>query len=84
MALVCVSNCDVGTFPFVDDIGDEYHYLFTCERKLYLKPYFYVKPNISMYRELSTSTNEVTLTKLSKFVAIIMEQISVYIVFPND
>ena len=37
-----------------------------------------------MYRELSTSTNEVTLTKLSKFVAIIMEQISVYIVFPND
>ena len=82
MALVCVSNCDVVTFPLVDDIGDEYHYLFTCdvfksERKLYLKPYFYVKPNIRKYRELFTSTNEVTLIKLSKFVAFIMEQISV-------
>ena len=34
-----------------DDIGDEYHYLFTCDffksdRKLYLKPFFCVKPNI--------------------------------------
>ena len=30
-----------------DDIGDEYHYLFTCDffksdKKLYLKSYFYV------------------------------------------
>ena len=66
----------------IDDIGDEYHYLFTCDyftsdRKLYLKPYFYVKPNIRKYRELFTSTNETTLIKLSKFVAIIMEKFSV-------
>ena len=66
----------------IDDIGDEYHYLFTCDyftsdRKLYLKPYFYVKPNIRKYRELFTSTNEATLIKLSKFVAIIMEKFSV-------
>ena len=65
-----------------DDIGDEYHYLFTCDffksdRKLYLKLYFYVKPNIRKYRELFTSTNEATLIKLSKFVAIIMEKFSV-------
>ena len=65
-----------------DDIGDEYHYLFTCDsftsdRKLYLKPYFYVKPNIRKYRELFTSTNEATLIKLPKFVAIIMEKFSV-------
>ena len=65
-----------------DDIGDEYHYLFTCDffksgRKLYLKPYFYVKPNIRKYRELFTSTNEATLIKLSKFVAVIMEKFSV-------
>ena len=38
-----------------DDIGDEYHYLFICDflkidRKLYLKPYFYVQPNIRKYR----------------------------------
>ena len=66
----------------IDDIGDEYHYLFTCDyftsdRKLYLKPYFYVKPNIRKYRELFTSTNETTLIKSSKFVAIIMEKFSV-------
>ena len=65
-----------------DDIGDEYHYLFTCDfskrdRKLYLKSYFYVKPNIRKYRELFTSTNEATLIKLSKLVAIIMEKFSV-------
>ena len=47
------------------------------DRKLNLKPYFYVKPNIRKYRELFTSTNEATLIKLSKFVAIIMEKFSV-------
>ena len=72
-------KCKIST---KDDIGDEYHHLFTCDyftsdRKLYLKPYFYVKPNIRKYRELSTSTNEATLIKLSKFVAIIMEKFSV-------
>ena len=65
-----------------DDIGDDYQYLFTCDfvksdRKLYLKPYFYVKPNKRKYRELFTSTNEATLIKLSKFVAIIMENFPV-------
>ena len=72
-----------------DDIADEYHYLFTCDffksdRKLYLKTYFNVKPNIRKNRELFTSTNEATLIELSKFVAIIMEQFSVWIVFQND
>ena len=47
------------------------------DRKLYLKPYFYVKPNNRKYRELFTSTNEATFTKLSKFLAIIMEKFSV-------
>ena len=42
------------------NIGDEYHYLFTCDlfksdRIVYLKPYFYVKPNIRKYRELFLS-----------------------------
>ena len=50
---------------------------FKSDRKLYLKPYFYVKPNIRKYRELFTSTNEATIIKLSKFVAIIMEKFSV-------
>ena len=40
-----------------DDIGDEYHHLFTfdffkSDRKLYLKPCFYVKPNIHKFWEL--------------------------------
>ena len=72
-----------------DDIGGEYHYLFTCDffksdRKLYLKPYFYAKPNIRKYRELFISNNEATLIKLSKFVAIIMEKFSVQSVFQDD
>ena len=66
----------------IDLIGDEYHYLFTGDFfkrdiKLCLKPYFYVKPNICKYRELFTSTNEATLIRLSKFVAINMEKFSV-------
>ena len=64
------------------NIGDEYHYLFTCDffksvRKLYLKSYFLFKPNIREYRKLFTSTNEATLIKLSKFVAIIMDKFCV-------
>ena len=71
-----------------DDIGDEYHYFFTCDsfksdRKLYLKPYVNVKPNIRKYRELFTSTNEATLIKLS-FFCNYYGKFSVYIVFPND
>ena len=63
------------------DIGDEYNYSFSCyffksERKLYLKPYFYVNLNICKYRGLFTSTSEKTLIKLSKFVGIIMQKFS--------
>ena len=46
------------------------HDLFSCdffknERKLYLKSYFYVNPNICKYRELLTSNHETTLIKLA-------------------
>ena len=59
---------------------------FTCDffrsdRKLYLIPYFYVKPNIRNNKELFFPTNEATLIELSKFVAIVMEKVSVKIVF---
>ena len=62
-------------------IGDEYHYLFSCdffknERNLYLKQYFYVNLNICKYRELFTSNSETTLIKLSNFVGIIMQKFS--------
>ena len=40
-----------------NDIGDEFHYLFVCnhfksERKQFLTPYFYKKPNIIKFKEL--------------------------------
>ena len=57
---------------------------FKSDRKLYLKPHFYVNSNIRKCRELFTSSNVATLIKLSKFVEIIMEKFSVWIVFPND
>ena len=64
-----------------DDIGDEFHYLFKCksfdnERKLYLKPYSYNRPNIPKFVDLMSSQNTIVLTKLSKFVRIIMERIA--------
>ena len=59
------------------DIGDEFHYLFKCshftnERTLYLKPYFYRRPNILKLRELYSSSNRKTLINLA-FVELIMK-----------
>ena len=63
------------------DIGDEFHYLFKCshftnERILYLKPYFYRRPNILKLRELYSSSNRKTLINLAKFVELIMKTLS--------
>ena len=60
------------------DIGDEFHYLFKCshftnERTLYLKPYFYRRPNILKLKELYSSSNRKTLINLAKFVELIMK-----------
>ena len=55
-------------------------YIIICLHGTFLRiteQYFYVKPNIRKYMEPFTSTNEATLIKLSKFVAIIMEKFSV-------
>ena len=61
-----------------NDIRDEYHYLFRCpyfeiERKLYLKPYFIRRPNMLKFGELSKSNDVNILTKLSKFIQIILK-----------
>ena len=61
------------------DIGDEFHYLFNCEVfneeiKVYLKPFFYKRPNILKFRELLTTRNHTCLMELSKFVDIIMKK----------
>ena len=61
------------------DTADEFHYLFVCNRfeesrKLYLKPYYYKRPNILKYKELFSSKSPAKLAKLSKFVTIIMNE----------
>ena len=56
-----------------NDIGDEFHYLLICpyfadDRKLFLKPYFYLRPNILKFKDLLQTTNKTILFKLSQFV----------------
>ena len=64
-----------------NDIGDEFHYLFVCshfnsDRKQFLKPYFYKRPNMIKFKELLTTKNVKLLIKLSDFVKIIMKKFS--------
>ena len=61
-----------------NDIGDEYHYLLTCnnfsnERNRFLKPYYYVNPNVLKYNELMNSTNVQTLKNICMFVDILIK-----------
>ena len=60
------------------DIGDEFHYLLICpffqtDRYSLIKSYFYCRPNVLKFKALLTSTNEKTLSNLSKFVKIIIK-----------
>ena len=61
------------------DTADELHYLLICkhfeqQRQLYIKPYYYKRPNILKYKELFCSNSPAKLSKLSKFVSIIMKE----------
>jgi hypothetical protein len=58
-------------------IGDEFHYLFQCksfedERKLYLKPYYYRRPNTYKMEKLLNHINGAQYIKLCKFIKKIM------------
>ena len=58
--------------------GDEYHYIFICPffsqtRKTFLKRHYYNMASISKYEELFSSTNKITMSKLLKFIKIILE-----------
>ena len=60
------------------DIGDEYHYLLICnkfsvERRRFLKPYYYVHPNILKFSDLMNTTNLQILKKLCMFVDILLK-----------
>lgn len=66
--LLCQSN----------QIGDEFHYLLECsfflnERKQFVEPYYFRRPNILKYSQLLNITNESKLVRLSKFMKIIMK-----------
>jgi hypothetical protein len=68
---VC-NKCDSG------HRGDEFHYLFACKsfsanRKLYLDKYYYENPNAYKVNKLFNNKSTHILSKLGKFVKIIME-----------
>ena len=57
------------------------NYLFVCnhfksERKNFLMPYFYKRPNIIKFKELLSTENENLLIKLSCFIEIIIKTFS--------
>ena len=64
------NNCNM------NEIGDEYHYLFTCpyyqEKRTELLPKYYIKhPNVIKYSELLNSTESSLLFKLRQFICFI-------------
>ena len=59
------------------DCGDEYHYIMNCPafdhiRTNYIDQNYISRPNVLKFKSLFSSTNISTLTKLSKFIKIIM------------
>ena len=59
------------------DIGDEYHYIMNCTafnhiRPNYISRNYITRPNTMKFQQLFSSQNLETLTKLSKFIKIIM------------
>ena len=61
-------------------IGDEYHYILSCnslvaQRKQYLKPYFYKRPNIMKFHSLMNDNNEKNMNKLCSFIEIITKTV---------
>ena len=59
------------------NIGDEYHYILECsffhdERKRLISQYYYKRPNIIKFKQLLTTENESKLTRLAKFMKLIM------------
>lgn len=60
-----------------DKIGDELHYLLECpnlidNRKKYIKPYYYRRPNTFKMEQLINTTNRSEFLKLCKFMKTIL------------
>jgi hypothetical protein len=61
-------------------LGDEFHFLFECkifenERKRFLKPYYFRRPNIIKTSELMNTNNKQERLKVDKFVKCILSRI---------
>ena len=59
------------------DIGDEYHYIMKCPafdhiRPNYIDQNYIIRPNTLKFKVLFSSTSIPTLTKLSKFIKIVL------------
>ena len=59
--------------------GDDYHYTliylyFTQSRELYLRYYFYTRPNMLKFDQLFSSENKRTLSMVATFITVIMIQ----------
>lgn len=64
-----------------DDIGDEFHYILTCnalneERRKYLSSYYTSRANTIIFCKLMTSSNNLELEKLCKFIRCISSKIA--------
>ena len=62
------------------DIGDEYLYIFSCEKlkqkgKRFLQSFYYNRLNTSKYQQLMNSRNKQTLSALSNLIKTIFETI---------
>ena len=62
------------------DKGDEFHYLMKCpffndQRQLYIKRYYYTRPNIVKFKELLNCTSKSQLRKLCKFINILLNTV---------
>ena len=62
------------------DLGDEYHYLLACskfdmERKQYLKPYYYKRPNVLKYHEIMNTKNDSLLKNLCRFIDFLLKNV---------
>ena len=65
-----------------NDIGDEFHYLFTCpffnnSRKTLLKPYYYNKPNTLKFKQLMTDNKISIRKKLCKLIKEITDRFNI-------
>ena len=70
---------ELGTLCDLNVNGDEYHYIMICpyfrqSRELYLKHYFYTRPNMRKFSQLFSSENKRTLSRLAKLITVIMIQ----------